>query len=75
MLAISALYWGQVNPEMAAEHAAAAARKAMEAAQHAHAAAIYAGLLQKGAHEDDLWRKAGKCSFLTPIRCRLAAWM
>ena len=56
----------QVNPEKAAKHAAAAARKAIEAAQHAHKAAIYAGLLQKGAHEDDHWRTAGKCSSLSP---------
>ena len=51
----------QVNPEKAAKHAAAAARKALEAAQHAHRAAMYAGLLPKGAHEAEPWRNAGRC--------------
>ena len=51
----------QVNPEKAAKHAAAAARKALEAAQHAHRAAMYAGLLPKGAHEAEPWRDASRC--------------
>ena len=51
----------QVNPEKAAKHAAAAARKALEAAQHAHRAAMYAGLLPKGAHEAEPWHNAGRC--------------
>ena len=54
--------WGlQVNPEKAAKHAAAAARKALEAAQHAHKAAMYAGLQQRNAHEIQPWHTASKC--------------
>lgn len=51
----------QVNPEKAAKHAAAAARKALEAAQHAHKAAMYAGLQQRNAYEMQPWHTTGKC--------------
>lgn len=51
----------QVNPEKAAKHAAAAARKALEAAQHAHRAAMYAGLLPKNGPEAEPWRMTSKC--------------
>ncbi len=51
----------QVNPEKAAKHAAAAARKALEAAQHAHKAAMYAGLQQRNAHEIQPWHTNSKC--------------
>jgi len=51
----------QVNPEKAAKHAAAAARKALEAAQHAHKAALYAGLQQRNVHEAQPWNINSKC--------------
>ena len=51
----------QVNPEKAAKHAAAAARKALEAAQHAHKAAMYAGLQQQNAYEVQTWHTNSKC--------------
>ena len=51
----------QVNPEKAAKHAAAAARKALEAAQHAHKAAVYAGLQQRNVHEAQPWHINSKC--------------
>ena len=51
----------QVNPEKAAKHAAAAARKALEAAQHAHKAAMYAGLQQRNEHEIQPWHTTSKC--------------
>ncbi|CAL5227508.1 g10493 [Coccomyxa viridis] len=50
----------QVNPEKAAKHAAAAARKALEAAQHAHKAAMYAGLQQQNAYEVQTWHTNSK---------------
>ena len=57
----------QVNPEKAAKHAAAAARKALEAAQHAHKAAMYAGLQHKNVHEAQPWNINSKCEFAVTL--------